>query len=160
MRERHDRLIVLIGVLKVVKVVVLVLAAVSVFATLHDGVRDWLKQFAAGSGREVITHYVGTLTNGGPHRTELIGGGLLVYAALFSIEAYGLLRERVWGEWLTIIITTSFIPLEIYEMVHKSSPIKGLVLAANILIVIYLVGRRIHASHEHGLKGWLRERFG
>jgi len=160
MRERHDRLIVLIGVLKFAKAAVLLAAAVCVLATLHGGVRDALKQFAAGSGREVITHYVGTLTSGGPHRMELIGGGLLAYAALFSVEGYGLLTKKVWGEWLTIIITTSFIPLEIYEVIHKSSAMKAVVLVANILIVIYLVARRIHASHEQGLKGWLRERFG
>jgi uncharacterized membrane protein (DUF2068 family) len=160
MRERHDRLIVLIGVLKLVKAFVLLAAAVSVFATLHDGVRHYLREFAAGSGREVITRYVGSLTSSSPHRTELIGGGLLAYAALFSVEGIALLTHKVWGEWLTIIITTSFIPLEVYEMVHKSSPIKALVLVANILIVIYLVARRIHASHQHGLKGWLRERFG
>jgi uncharacterized membrane protein (DUF2068 family) len=159
MRERHDRLIVLIGVLKLVKAFVLLAAAVSVFATLHDGVRHYLRELAAGSGREVITHYVGSLTRSSPHRTELIGGGLLAYAALFSVEGVGLLTRKVWGEWLTIIITTSFIPLEIYEIVHKGSPIKAVVLVANILIVIYLLARRIHASHEHGLKGWLRERF-
>jgi len=159
MRERHDRLIVLIGVLKLVKSLILLAAAVSVFATLDHGVRTALKQFAAGSGREVITHYVATLTNHGPHRTELIGGGLVAYSALFAVEGYGLLTHKLWGEWLTIIITTSFIPLEIYEVIHKSSAMKGLVLAANILIVIYLVARRIHASHQHGIKGWLRERF-
>jgi uncharacterized membrane protein (DUF2068 family) len=159
MRERHDRLIVLIGALKLVKALVLLAAAVSVFATLHDGMRDYLKQLAAGSGREVITRYVANLTGGSHHRTELIGGGLLAYAALFTVEGVGLLKRRVWAEWLTIIITTSFIPLEIYEVLHKSSPIKALVLVANILIAIYLVARRIHASHVHGLKGWLRERF-
>jgi uncharacterized membrane protein (DUF2068 family) len=159
MRERHDRLIVLIGVLKVVKALVLLAAAVSVFATLHDGVRAALRHFAAGNGREVITRYVGKLTDGSPHRTELIGGGLLAYAALFAVEGFGLLTRRVWAEWLTMIITISFIPLEIYELVRKSSGIKAAVLVANILIVIYLIARRIHASHEHGIKGWLRERF-
>src|SRR3569832_1982257 len=159
MRERHDRLIVLIGVLKLLKSLILLAAAVSVFATLHEGVRAALRQFAAGNGREVVTHYVATLTNHGPHRAELIGCGLLAYSALIAVEGYGLLRHRLWGEWLTIIITTTFIPLEIYEVIHKSSAMKGLVLAANILIVIYLVARRIHASHQHGIKGWLRERF-
>jgi uncharacterized membrane protein len=159
MRERHDRLIVLIGVLKLVKVFFLLAAAVCVFATLHDGARAYFKELAAGSGREVITRYVASLTNGSAHRTELIGGGLLAYAAVFTVEGVGLLTRKVWAEWLTIIITTSFIPLEVYEIVHKSSAIKAAVLVANILIAIYLVARRIHASHEHGLKGWLRERF-
>ena len=160
MRERHDRLIILIGVFKLVKVVLLLAAAVCVFATLHDGMRAWLKQFAAGNGREVITRYVGSLTSGSAHRTELIGGGLVAYAALFAVEGVGLLSRKVWAEWLTVVITTSFIPLEIYEMVHKGSAMKAAVLVANILIAIYLVARRIHASHQHGIKGWLRERFG
>lgn len=159
MRAHHDRLIVLIGIGKLAKALVLFAAAVSVFATLHSGVRDWLKQLAAGSGREVITRYVGGLSNSGPHRLELIGGGLLIYAALFTVEGVGLLKKKVWAEWLTIIITTSFIPLEIYELVHKGSGMKAAVLVANILIVIYLIGRRIHASHTHGIKGWLRDRF-
>ena len=159
MRERHDRLIVLIGVLKLVKALILLAAAVSVIASLNDGVRGYLKELAAGSGREVITHYVRSLTGGSHHYTELIGSGLLTYAALFTVEGVGLLRKRVWAEWLTIIITTSFIPFEIYEVIHKNSGIKAAVLVANILIAIYLIGRRIHASHEHGLKGWLRERF-
>ncbi|MEO8554876.1 MAG: DUF2127 domain-containing protein, partial [Kofleriaceae bacterium] len=119
MPERHDRLILLIGVAKLVKALVLVAAAVSVFATLNDGVRSWLKELAAGSGREAITRHVGHVANYGPHRLELIGGGLLIYAALFTVEGVGLLRRRVWAEWLTIIITTSFIPLEIYELIEK-----------------------------------------
>lgn len=159
MAERHDRLIIAIGIAKLAKALVLLAAAVSAFATLNDGVRAWLKQLAAGSGREVITRHVGHMANYGPHRLELIGGGLLVYAALFTVEGVGLLRRRVWAEWLTIIITTSFIPLEIYELITKGSPIKAAVLVANILIVIYLIARRIHASHTHGIKGWLRDRF-
>lgn len=159
MAERHDRLIILIGIAKLAKALVLVAAAVSVFATLNDGVRSWVKHLAAGSGREVITRYVGHVANYGPHRLELIGGGLIVYAALFTIEGVGLLRRKVWAEWLTIVITTSFIPLEIYELIAHGSPIKALVLVANILIALYLVARRIHASHVHGIVGWLRDRF-
>jgi uncharacterized membrane protein (DUF2068 family) len=159
MRERHDRLILLIGAAKLVKALVLLAAAVSAFATLNDGVRSWLKQLAAGSGREVITRHIGHVANYGSHRLELIGCGLVVYAALFTIEGIGLLRRRVWAEWLTIIITTSFIPLEVYEVIEHGSPIKAAVLVVNILIAIYLIARRIHASHIHGIKGWLRDRF-
>src|SRR3569832_648421 len=135
MRERHDRLIVLIGVLKLLKSLILLAAAVSVFATLHEGVRAALRQFAAGNGREVVTHYVATLTNHGPHRAELIGCGLLAYSALFAVEGYGLLSLRLWGDWLTIIISTSFFPLEIYEVFHKCSSMKCLEQATNILFV-------------------------
>jgi uncharacterized membrane protein (DUF2068 family) len=158
--QRRDRLIVVIGILKLLKALVLVVAAVSVFATLHGSFREYIKELAAGSGREVITKAVGDLTGSSPHKIELIGTLLLIYAAMFTVEAYGLLARKVWGEWLTIIITCSFIPLEVYEVIEKGSPIKALVLVANVLIAIYLIGRRLHARHHHGLIGWLRERLG
>ncbi|MEO8840224.1 MAG: DUF2127 domain-containing protein [Kofleriaceae bacterium] len=158
--QRRDRLIVAIGVLKLMKAIVLVAAAATVFATLHGSFRTYVRELAAGSGRELITKAVGDLTGSSPHKVELIGTLLVVYAALFTVEGLGLLARRVWAEWLTIIITCSFIPLEVYEVIVKGSPIKALVLVLNILIAIYLIGRRLHAHHRHGLVGWLRERFG
>lgn len=156
---RRDRLITLIGVLKLAKALVLVAAAVSVLASLHSGVRDWLKELAAGSGRELVTHSIASLTSYGPHRVEAIAFGLFLYAALFTVEGIGLLKGKLWAEWLTLIITASFIPLEVYELIHERSAMKAAVLVMNILIVIYLIARRIHASHQHGIKGWLRDRF-
>lgn len=157
--QRRDRLIVVIGVLKLLKAFVLIAAAVSVFATLDGGFRTYLKELAAGSGREIITKAVGNLTRSSAHKVELIGTLLVLYAALFVVEGAGLLARRVWAEWLTIIITCSFIPLEVYEVIEKGSVIKALVLVANILIAIYLIARRLHAQHRHGIIGWLREHF-
>jgi uncharacterized membrane protein (DUF2068 family) len=158
--QRRDRVIVVIGILKLLKALVLVVAAISVFATLRGSFRTYLKELAAGSGREIVTRAVGELTGSSPHKIELIGTLLVIYAALFTVEGVGLLARRVWAEWLTITITCSFIPLEIYEVIEKGSAMKALVLVVNILIAIYLIGRRLHAHHRHGLIGWLRERFG
>jgi uncharacterized membrane protein (DUF2068 family) len=157
---RRDRVIIVIGIAKLLKALVLVAAAVSVLATMHDGVRAWLKELASGSGREPITKLVADLTGSSHHRIELIATLLLLYATLFTVEGVGLLFRRVWAEWLTIIITCSFIPLEIYEVIVKGSLVKAVVLVANILIAIYLIARRTHAHRKHGLIGWLRERFG
>jgi len=158
--QRRDRVIVVIGVLKLLKALVLIAAALSVFGTLRGSFRAYVRELAAGSGREMITKAVGDLTGSSPHKIELIGTLLLIYAALFTVEGIGLIARRVWAEWLTIIITCSFIPLEIYEVIEKGSAIKALVLVVNILIAIYLIGRRLHAHHRHGVIGWLRERFG
>ena len=158
--QRRDRLIVVIGVLKLLKALVLVAAAVSVFATLDGAFRAYLKELAAGSGREIVTEALGDLTGSSPHKIELVGTLLVIYAAVFTVEGLGLIARKVWAEWMTIIITSSFIPLEIYEVIEKDSAIKAIVLVANILIVIYLIGVRLHAHHRHGIIGWMRERFG
>ena len=48
---------------------------------------------------------------------------------------------------MTVIITTSFIPLEIYELAaHRTWP-KIAVIAINVLIVIYLVLRLRRERH-------------
>ena len=157
--DRRDRVIIVIGIAKLLKALVLLATAVSVLATMNDGVRARLRELAAGSGREPLTKLVADLTGSTHHKIELIATLLLLYAALFTVEGVGLLYRRVWAEWLTIIITCSFIPLEIYEVIEKGSWIKAIVLVANILIAIYLIARRIHARHKHGLIGWLRDRF-
>lgn len=159
MEQRSDRLIILIGIAKLLKAAVLIAAAVCVFATLHNGVREYLKELAAGSGREYLTHAYASLTDKGPHTREVIGTGLVVYAALFTVEGVGLLYRRVWAEWLTIVITCSFIPLEIYEVIHKGSAAKAVVLVVNILIAIYLILHRLHAHKEGGMWGWLRRKL-
>jgi uncharacterized membrane protein (DUF2068 family) len=44
-----------------------------------------------------------------------------------------------WGEWLTVIITSSLLPIEVYEIVRHPSAVKVTVLAVNIAIVAYLI---------------------
>jgi uncharacterized membrane protein (DUF2068 family) len=46
-----------------------------------------------------------------------------------------------WAEWFSVIITSSLLPLEIYEIHRHPSPIKILVLILNIAVVGYLIDR-------------------
>jgi uncharacterized membrane protein (DUF2068 family) len=67
--------------------------------------------------------------------------GSFVYAALFVAEGTGLWLEKRWGEWLTVIITSTLIPVEIYEIYRHPSGIKVAVLVINVGIVVYLIYR-------------------
>jgi uncharacterized membrane protein (DUF2068 family) len=80
---------------------------------------------------------------------HLVGWAVLVYAAVEGIEAIGLWFQRRWAEYLTFIVTTSFIPLEVYELVHKFTPFKVFALIVNLAIVIYL----LLAKRLFGLRG-------
>jgi uncharacterized membrane protein (DUF2068 family) len=162
-RHSRDILIRLIGVFKLVKALLLIAVGIGALSLRHnhDGViAAWIHALVFDPHGKLFHEAVAKISGLDTRELTGIAIGSLVYAAVFVVEGVGLLLRRGWAEVLTVIITTSFIPLEVYEMVHKSSPIKALVLVANILIVIYLVARRIHASHPQGLKGWLRERFG
>jgi uncharacterized membrane protein (DUF2068 family) len=81
-----------------------------------------------------------------------IGAAFIAYAAVFVVEGVGLLRRRRWAEWLTVIVTASFIPFEIYELARRPGVAKVIALALNVAIAAYLAWRRMrdraaHASH-------------
>jgi uncharacterized membrane protein (DUF2068 family) len=68
-----------------------------------------------------------------------IGLAAFCYAGLGTAEGIGLYLERVWGEFLTIFITASFLPWEIFEIIRRITwPRVGL-LTINILVFIYLL---------------------
>ena len=78
----------------------------------------------------------------------LIGALVLVYAGVRFAEAYGLWLERRWAEWLTVIVTSSFIPFEIYELARRPGPGKVVALALNGAIAAYLAARRVRAHAD------------
>lgn len=65
----------------------------------------------------------------------------VAYAAVETAEAVGLFLRKPWAEWLVILVTVSFIPLEVYECVTRPNPIKLGSLIANLVILWYLLKR-------------------
>ena len=76
-----------------------------------------------------------------PRRIQIIAAASFSYSALFLVEGVGLWLGLHWAEILTVIATSSLIPLEIYEIFHRFTAAKVLVLVANAAIVGYLVWR-------------------
>jgi uncharacterized membrane protein (DUF2068 family) len=74
---------------------------------------------------------------------------LLAYAAIEGIEAVGLWYQRRWAEYLTFIVTASLLPLEVYELVHRLSPLKILAFIINVAVVAYL----LYAKRLFGIRG-------
>jgi len=76
-----------------------------------------------------------------PRRIHELGIGAFVYAALFLAEGIGLWSLKRWGEWVTVLITGSLLPLEIYELWHRLTLPRAAVFVLNAAIVWYLVVR-------------------
>jgi uncharacterized membrane protein (DUF2068 family) len=64
--------------------------------------------------------------------------GTFFYAALLLTEGVGLALGKRWAEYFTIIVTSSFIPLEIYQIFHHANVAKIVVLLINVAVVWYL----------------------
>jgi len=64
---------------------------------------------------------------------------LFAYAALGISEGIGLYLEKAWGEYLTLGITASFLPWEIFEVIHKHTLMRSSLLVVNVLVFFYLL---------------------
>lgn len=71
----------------------------------------------------------------------LIEFSSFIYGCIFFTEAIGLYFKKVWAEYFTIIVTLSFIPFEIYELIKNFTFIKLTVILINFLVVTYLYAR-------------------
>jgi uncharacterized membrane protein (DUF2068 family) len=65
------------------------------------------------------------------------------------VEGIGLWSLKRWGEYVAVVGTTAFVPLEVYEVVEKVTWLKLVLLAINVAAVVYLlVSKRLF-----GLRG-------
>lgn len=84
------------------------------------------------------------------HSTLLaVAAALLGYALIEIVEGFGLWAGRRWAEYLTVVATAAFLPLEVYELTEKVSSAKLVTLALNILAVLYI----LFAKRLFGLRG-------
>ena len=84
-----------------------------------------------------------------PDTLRLYGLGAAALGVLEGVEAVGLWMQRRWAEYLTLVATAAFIPLEIYELVHRTTALKIFALVVNLAIVVYL----LFAKRLFGLRG-------
>ena len=54
-----------------------------------------------------------------------------------------------WAEYLTFIVTTSLLPLEVYELANRATVFKVIAFIINLAVVIYL----LRAKRLFGLRG-------
>jgi uncharacterized membrane protein (DUF2068 family) len=67
--------------------------------------------------------------------------GSFLYAAIVLTEGTGLALRKHWAEYFTIMVTASFLPLEILELARRVTIIKIVVMAINLAILGYLIAR-------------------
>ncbi|MCT9088721.1 DUF2127 domain-containing protein [Streptomyces sp. ASQP_92] len=130
--------------------IVLVAIAVWKFSNSQDAVRRFFDEYL-DVFRPVFRHFhydldhspvVGTVqkTFDYKHSTlVIVAVALLVYALIEIVEAVGLWRAKRWAEYLTVVATAMFLPLEIYELTEKVSWVKIATLTLNILAVLYIL---------------------
>ena len=72
-----------------------------------------------------------------PHLLALAAAAL-AYALLRFVEAYGLWQERAWAQWLAVISSGCYLPLEAFELAKGITWARVTLFAVNLAIVSYL----------------------
>ena len=148
MKSIHNRLIRLIALFKLLKAALLIAVGMSALHLMHKDVASVAEHLVTMFGLDPGDHYVGKalqkIADLTPSKIKSLGIVSFIYAGLFLTEGIGLWLVKRWGEWFSVIITSSLIPVEVYEISRHPSAIKGLVLIINIAVVGYLIYRIRH----------------
>jgi uncharacterized membrane protein (DUF2068 family) len=143
MKTSDDMLLRLIAVFKFFKCAMLIALGVGAFKLLHKDVGSiaahWAEALRLDPGNRFVDAALGEASHVSPEEIKKLGLGSFFYAALFLAEGTGLWLKKRWGEWLTVTITSSLVPVEIYETYRHLSAVKVAVLVINVGIVGYLI---------------------
>ncbi len=141
----RDRWILLIGIAKAIKSTSLFLLAALVLALTGGDRATVLQHWAFALGIDPGNHWLRIAIERadlfGPAKLRLVAAGMALYAVLFAIEGAGLLLRKRWGEYVTIVITGSFIPIEVYETLRHPHIPRAITIVLNVAAVAYLVHR-------------------
>jgi len=154
MKSSDDWLIRLIAIFKLFKAGLLIAFGVGAFRLIHrdlgDVLEHWIRALRFDPGRHFLDMALAKASHVSPEQIKKVGVGSFIYAALFLIEGTGLWLRKRWAERLTVIITSSLAPVEIYEICRHPSWAKVMVLALNAAIVVYLIYHMRSRRHECG----------
>jgi len=133
----------LIAVFKLLKGFALIAVGIGALHLLHKDVAaiadHWINAFRVDSHNRLILWLLEKLPLVDDKKLKELSVGTFFYAAIFLTEGTGLALRKRWAEYFTIITTASFLPLEVYEMLHHANVAKAVALVINIAVVIYLV---------------------
>ena len=141
-RHRRNKGLLAIAIFKWTKGLILVLAGVGLVKLLHHDVaayvEDLLNQLRVDTDNRYLGAFLSKLDLLDDKKIETLGALTFAYSALFLVEGTGLFLEQRWAEYLTIVATASFIPVEIYELLKGPSFLKCAALVINVAIALFL----------------------
>jgi uncharacterized membrane protein (DUF2068 family) len=144
MSEPHAGLLA-IGLFKLLKCAITVAIGIGVLSLLHKDAAEEVSRWMTAVRIDLENPFVQRILIGigklSSQKLGVISIATFAYAIVFATEGIGLLMRRRWAEYLTVIVTCSFIPFEIYELVVRPNIPKAITIAINVAVVIYLIVR-------------------
>ena len=139
----HSRGLILIGALKLLKGLLFVALGFGLLRLLHHDLYAMAMRlvdvFRFDPDNVFVNTVLGEVALVNDHRLRELSIFTFAYASLDFLEGTGLVLEKAWGEYVTLILTASFLPIEILKTLHHPTWWKFLLILANVAVVVYLV---------------------
>ena len=146
-RKKRNRWLELIAVYKLLQAALLVSVGFGALKLLHKDLADILTNVAKGLRMnpegQLVSFLLDKAALVNDHRLRQFSVFMFCYAALGLLEGIGLMWEKVWAEYLTAIITASFLPIEIFELMHRVTWFRVGLLVVNLAVLAYLVSHLV-----------------
>ena len=155
----RDRGLLLIGLFKLGKAILFFSLGVGAIHLLHKDIGDEVMRLATALKFDPESRFVAILLDKADlidtHRLKQISLATFAYSALALTEGVGLMLEKVWAEYLTLCLTVSFLPWELYELARQPNWFRLSLLLINLAVLGYLVWllRRKRVVAEVGVSG-------
>lgn len=132
-----------IALFRFAKAAVLILAGASVLRLVHKDVgavaEKLVEQFHLNPGNHHLILAIARVSKLTPGHLREIGLAAFFYAGLFIIEGIGLWMLKRWGEWVTVVVTSSLLPFEVISVWRHATIPKIVIFTINAAIVAYLI---------------------
>jgi uncharacterized membrane protein (DUF2068 family) len=144
-RPKHarDQGLLLIGLFKLGKSILFLCLGFGAVHLLHKDIGDEVMRLATALKFDPESRFVALVLDKvdliDAHRLRQISMATFGYSAVALTEGIGLLMEKVWAEYLTLFLTISFLPWELYELVRRPDWFRLSLLIINLAVLGYLV---------------------
>ncbi|HEX2791200.1 MAG TPA: DUF2127 domain-containing protein [Steroidobacteraceae bacterium] len=146
----------LIALLKFGKVLLLIATSYGVHKLLNAALVERLYTWSAALSddrfeRKLLMRALTWVEGLGAKKIQIFLAVTIAYTAVALTEGIGLWLRRTWGEWLTVIATSSLIPFELWELITRP-PGRRLALAATLglnLLIVWYLARQLRKAVGH-----------
>jgi uncharacterized membrane protein (DUF2068 family) len=141
--QPRNRWLILIAAFKLAQALLFIAIGAGALRLVHKNVGDLLEQLANhlrhSPEPRLVSFILGKASLLDDRLLRRIGEAGFIYAGLDLLEGTGLYLQKAWGEYLTLFITASFLPLEIFEVFRRLTWIRVSLLTVNMLVFFYLL---------------------
>ncbi len=145
-----------IGIFKLIKALVLVVVGIGALKLVHQNsvevLSRWVNAVHFDPDNKYFQKVLTKLWSVDDRKLKEVSAGTFFYAGLFLTEGLGLVLRKTWGEYFTIVVTGSFIPVEVYLITKHLTPERVGATLLNVGIVWYLVAHRLGERNRKALR--------